>query len=107
MIRNYVILKKIYENGKKIKIAKFWSHINFSCFRYAIFENTKRSIEEAEGLERFTQGYKEFGVFVRPDGGVMCREWIPNAKTVYLSGEFSKFLISSKFLMILSLSISF
>lgn len=59
-------------------------------FRYAIYEKTKRTIEDAEGMERFTRGYKEYGVCVLPDGVVMCREWVPNAKAVYLSGDFSK-----------------
>ncbi|XP_078494423.1 LOW QUALITY PROTEIN: 1,4-alpha-glucan-branching enzyme-like [Ciona intestinalis] len=58
--------------------------------RYGMFEKTKMSIEREEGLERFTQGHKEFGVMMTEDRGVRCmNEWIPNAKAVYLKGEFN------------------
>ncbi|XP_076813591.1 1,4-alpha-glucan-branching enzyme-like [Clavelina lepadiformis] len=57
--------------------------------RYAIYEKNKMAIEQSEGFDRFTQGFKEFGVFVTPEGGVMCKEWIPNARAVYLSGDFN------------------
>ena len=64
--------------------------LNNISVRYAIYEKNKMAIEQSEGFDRFTQGFKEFGVFVTPEGGVMCKEWIPNARAVYLSGDFSE-----------------
>nr|CAB3248420.1 1,4-alpha-glucan-branching enzyme [Phallusia mammillata] len=57
--------------------------------RYGMFEKTKERIEKAEGLDRFTQGYKEFGIHVTAENGIHCREWVPAAKAVYLRGAFN------------------
>nr|XP_002126483.1 1,4-alpha-glucan-branching enzyme-like isoform X1 [Ciona intestinalis] len=57
--------------------------------RYGMFEKTKMAIESVEGLERFTQGHKEFGIMMTDNGGVRCMEWVPDVKAVYLKGEFS------------------
>lgn len=47
-------------------------------------------INDVSGLEEFTQGYKEFGVHVRDDGSIYCKEWAPGAKELYLRGDFSE-----------------
>lgn len=46
--------------------------------------------EHGGGIKEFTEGYKYFGVNVRPDGSVVCREWAPGAQALFLAGEFSK-----------------
>uniref|UniRef100_H2YVI8 1,4-alpha-glucan branching enzyme n=2 Tax=Ciona savignyi TaxID=51511 RepID=H2YVI8_CIOSA len=61
--------------------------------RYGMFEKTKMAIEREEGLNRFTHGYKDFGVVMMEDGRVRCMEWIPNARAVYLKGEFNNWNI--------------
>jgi 1,4-alpha-glucan branching enzyme len=68
----------------------------FVFFRYTCFKKLLNAIEssEAEGLDGFTQGYKEFGIHARPDGSIYCKEWCPGAKQLYLWGEFSEFLNS-------------
>ncbi|KIH50263.1 hypothetical protein ANCDUO_19659, partial [Ancylostoma duodenale] len=43
------------------------------------------------GMERFTQGYKEFGLNVQPDNSVICHEWAPGADQLALIGDFSEF----------------
>lgn len=44
------------------------------------------------GMDKFTQGYKYFGIHVNTDNSVTAREWAPGAVQVYLTGEFSMFL---------------
>lgn len=52
--------------------------------------------ESGDGLTTFTQGYKYFGVNVQPDNSVVCREWAPGAKQLFLTGEFSKSNLQKK-----------
>ena len=61
-----------------------------------MFEKMKNIIENREGLDRFTRGYEDYGAVVTPDGGVRCREWSPNARALYLQGDFSKMLYNNK-----------
>lgn len=62
----------------------------FIKFRYALFEKTKDRIEKAEGMNKFTQGFREFGIRSTPEGGIFCKEWAPGAKAIYLCGAFSE-----------------
>jgi len=49
----------------------------------------KGELQEKEGgLEKFAEGYKTFGL-VRQGDGVTYREWLPNARQVFLAGEFN------------------
>lgn len=57
--------------------------------RYALFENTKKKIEDAEGIDKFSTSYKEFGIHMNDDGSVTCKEWVPTANSVYLFGSFN------------------
>ncbi|PAA81261.1 hypothetical protein BOX15_Mlig003792g2, partial [Macrostomum lignano] len=57
--------------------------------RYNCLRSEWRRIEEADGIERLSHGYREFGVRVDPDGTVRCQEWAPNAQAVYLRGDFN------------------
>ena len=60
-------------------------------YSYGCFETLVKGIEEHEGgLDSFTKGYEFFGVHQTEDGGVVCREWAPAAKAVFLRGDFSK-----------------
>lgn len=58
--------------------------------RYACFKDAIHKIEESGGgINEFTQAYKYFGINVQPDNSVVCREWAPGAKQLYLAGEFN------------------
>ncbi|EYC02839.1 hypothetical protein Y032_0097g2965 [Ancylostoma ceylanicum] len=59
--------------------------------RYTVFLDYQKRIEECGGMERFTQGYKEFGLNVQPDNSVICHEWAPGADQLALIGDFSEF----------------
>ncbi|VDL65493.1 unnamed protein product [Nippostrongylus brasiliensis] len=41
------------------------------CRRYGVFSEYKKRIEECGGIDRFTQGYKEYGLLVQPDNSVV------------------------------------
>lgn len=58
--------------------------------RYACFKDMLESIEEnGEGLDTFTKGYKYYGVNVKQDNTIICREWAPGARQLYLTGDFN------------------
>ncbi|KHJ91840.1 hypothetical protein OESDEN_08284 [Oesophagostomum dentatum] len=61
------------------------------CRRYTVFLDFQKRIEECGGMERFTQGYKEFGLVVQPDNSIKCKEWAPGADQLTLIGDFSKY----------------
>lgn len=57
--------------------------------RYKEFCNLKRRIEEHEGsLEKFSKGYERFGINKTYEG-LTYREWAPEAKGLYLIGDFN------------------
>jgi len=58
--------------------------------RYKCFEDHKKWIESVGGMESFTQGYKHFGMHALEDGTIKCKEWAPNAKELYLRGDFNE-----------------
>lgn len=41
------------------------------------------------GIDKFSSGYKEFGLHVQSDGSVSCMEWAPGADSIALVGDFS------------------
>ncbi|KAK5981571.1 Deltamethrin resistance-associated NYD-GBE [Trichostrongylus colubriformis] len=59
------------------------------CRRYSVFLQYKKRIEECGGIDRFTQGYKEYGLLVQPDNSVLCHEWAPGADQLALIGDFN------------------
>jgi hypothetical protein len=61
--------------------------------RYGVFKKWKDTIDQYEGgYDKFTKGYDKFGFNVGSGGEVVYREWAPNAKEVYLIGDFSEWL---------------
>ncbi|THD27033.1 1 4-alpha-glucan branching enzyme variant [Fasciola hepatica] len=58
--------------------------------RYKCYLDHLNWINSVGGMDQFTQGYKEFGINVRPDGTIYCKEWAPSAKEVYLRGDFNE-----------------
>lgn len=57
--------------------------------RYKRFQDIKQAIEASEGgLETFSRGYEHMGLN-RVEGGVRYREWAPNAKQMFLFGDFN------------------
>ncbi|OHT01460.1 1,4-alpha-glucan-branching enzyme [Tritrichomonas foetus] len=47
-----------------------------------------RIIEYYGSVDNFTISYKHYGLH-RIEGGIFYREWVPNAKNVYLAGDFN------------------
>ncbi|GAA5981168.1 hypothetical protein JCM11641_003133 [Rhodosporidiobolus odoratus] len=48
------------------------------------------TIQKTEGgFEKFSQGYKSFGLHEQSDGSVKYREWAPGAQTASLVGDFN------------------
>ena len=70
-----------------------WSHADHFKYRWHIFKSIRAAIDANEGgLERFTQGYKYFGLNRgEKDGqpGIWYREWAPGAKALALIGEYN------------------
>eukprot|EP00931_Biecheleriopsis_adriatica_P037100 TRINITY_DN2129_c0_g1_i1.p1 TRINITY_DN2129_c0_g1~~TRINITY_DN2129_c0_g1_i1.p1 ORF type:complete len:813 (-),score=199.50 TRINITY_DN2129_c0_g1_i1:286-2724(-) len=62
--------------------GQIWDRVN--GYKHWISELEKNE----GGIEKFAEGYKIFG-FNRVDGGYEYREWLPNAKQVFLIGEFN------------------
>lgn len=60
-------------------------------FRYGTFNELRKEICQCEGgIDKFTSGYKSFGIHVNQDNSVSCKEWAPGARQLYLYGDFSK-----------------
>ncbi len=68
--------------------------------RYQRFCELKKDIEEKEGsLEKFASGFKDKFGLIRTEGGIIYREWAPNAKEIYLIGDFSKRVLGWAFFL--------
>nr|CAD2184835.1 unnamed protein product [Meloidogyne enterolobii] len=58
--------------------------------RYREFNNKLSFIEQqCEGLDNFTQSYKQYGIHVETDNSVSCLEWAPGAESMSLVGDFN------------------
>ncbi|XP_023311807.1 1,4-alpha-glucan-branching enzyme [Anoplophora glabripennis] len=58
--------------------------------RYACLRDLQDSIEEnGGGLDNFTKAYNYYGINVQTDNSIVCREWAPGAKQLFLAGEFN------------------
>jgi 1,4-alpha-glucan branching enzyme len=70
-----------------------WAKADHFRYRWGLFKNIRNAIDQNEGgLDRFTQGYKHYGLNRgERDGvqGIWYREWAPGAKAVALIGEFN------------------
>ena len=63
---------------------------NDIILRWRKYEDVRRVIDEKEGgLATFSESYKRFGLNQRPNGDIECLEWVPNAESVYLVGDFN------------------
>jgi len=75
---------KIFELDRMLEgvQGQIWDRVNG-------YKHWKEELKKNEGgLETFAEGYKTFGL-LREKGGVTYREWLPNAKQVFLIGEFN------------------
>jgi len=58
--------------------------------RYSKAQKWIQDIQSSEGgLDKFSQGYKSFGLHVQSNGDITYREWAPNAVEAYLVGDFN------------------
>ena len=57
----------------------------------------RRLTEDRMSLEDFASGHEYFGLHRKADGGLVFREWAPNAHAIYLVGDFSGWRESDKF----------
>ncbi|KAJ7590665.1 glycoside hydrolase superfamily [Mycena floridula] len=59
--------------------------------RHDAFRKWKDTIFAHEGgYDKFTKGYLKFGFNIADDGTVIYREWAPNAREAYLTGDFNE-----------------
>lgn len=64
--------------------------------RYGCFIQYMDKINSYEqGLLKFTESYKQYGIHVNANNDVTCLEWAPSAKNVFLRGDFSMMKIKS------------
>lgn len=60
--------------------------------------NKEKELCAADGsLKAFANAYNYFGLHHTPDGGWVFREWAPNAKSITLVGDFSKWKEYAKY----------
>ena len=60
--------------------------------RYGCFKQYLENIEKHEnGLLKFTESYKTYGINIDQNNNVTVLEWAPSAKNMYLRGDFSRF----------------
>lgn len=58
--------------------------------RYSKAQKWIKTINETEGgLEKFSRGYQRYGLNVLKNGDIVYREWAPNARQAFLTGDFS------------------
>ena len=58
--------------------------------RFSHAQKWIKTINDHEGgLEKFSRGYEKFGFNVQSDGSILYREWAPNAKEAYVTGDFN------------------
>lgn len=61
---------------------------------YGVFKDFLEEIEtNGGGMDNFTQAYNYYGMHVLPNNAIVCREWAPGAKGLFLTGQFSKISI--------------
>jgi 1,4-alpha-glucan branching enzyme len=59
--------------------------------RYGCFQQYLHKINNYEnGLLKFTESYKTFGIQVDEKNNITILEWAPAAKNIYFRGDFSK-----------------
>lgn len=59
--------------------------------RYGVFKQQLDTIDKNEnGMLEFTASYKKFGYHVDEKNNINFLEWAPNAKNIYVRGDFSK-----------------
>ncbi|DBB05355.1 TPA: hypothetical protein ACH3X3_010575 [Trebouxia sp. C0006] len=70
-----------------------WTHAEHFKYRWNVYKTIRQQIDENEGgMDKFTQGYKYYGLNRGElDGkvGIWYREWAPGARAVALVGEFN------------------
>lgn len=58
--------------------------------RYACLLDIQEKIQtNGGGFDHFTKGYEYYGMHVQPDNSVICREWAPGARQLFLAGDFN------------------
>ncbi|XP_057375752.1 1,4-alpha-glucan-branching enzyme-like [Daphnia carinata] len=83
----YVVpeIEKLLERDPYLK-----PHENEIRRRYGTFDKLRKEICQCEGgIDKFTSGYKSFGIHVNQDNSVSCKEWAPGARQLYLYGDFN------------------
>ncbi|KAJ8912435.1 hypothetical protein NQ315_006102 [Exocentrus adspersus] len=58
--------------------------------RYGCFRDLQDAIEEnGGGFDNFTKAYTYYGIHVQQDNSIVCREWAPGARQLFLTGDFN------------------
>jgi len=67
--------------------------------RYNAYLDLKNTLEHyGDGLDKFSMGFKEYGLN-RIEDGIWYREWAPGAAKAFLTGEFSKYSLFINFII--------
>lgn len=62
--------------------------------RHGLVQDWIKRIDDAEGgLDSFSKAYTYYGLHMQPDNSVIAREWAPGAQQLYLTGDFSEYLV--------------
>ena len=77
-------LQKLFENDGYLRT--FEEDI---LMRYGKFRDWERTLQNEGGLAAFAEGYKYHGLMQRDNGDIDYCEWVPDAKSVSLVGQFN------------------
>ncbi len=68
-------------------------------FSYTVFKTILNQLEtEENGLDTFTSAYTHYGIHVDSrTNEIKIKEWAPNARAMYIRGDFSLYLKFSFF----------
>ena len=78
-------LEKLFEDDPYLKYHE--SDLLLRWRRFRAIES--KLIAHEGGLAKFAEGYKEYGIVQRENGDIQVCEWVPNAESVALVGDFN------------------
>ncbi len=78
-------LEKLFEGDGYLR-----THESDILFRWRKFHGMEQQLIEKEGgLNKFAEGYKDYGIVQKENGDVQVCEWVPNGESVAVVGDFN------------------